>query len=136
MVLNTDTIEETFIECPLPKWRKISYEISTLEDESAFLSKELPRLSKSKDHFVIELTGNKNDISRIMSSDDYKQALEGVSFTVKTVFTDKEKKSTSISSSFSIQDIVSEYIDKIYNGPLDKKELKNKALDLLKESSA
>jgi hypothetical protein len=53
--------------------------------------------------------------------------VKGLSIRLKTVFTDKERKKVSINA-VSMEQILSEFVSKVYNGSLDK----NKVLDQAK----
>jgi DNA repair exonuclease SbcCD nuclease subunit len=135
-IFDTDTYNFKLIECPLPKWKRISVEIHTDSDIDEFIKCHLEPIMGSKDHYVLELTGSKSTIIRLMSMPLYKQALKNLSVSVKTSFTDKEKKQTTISSSFSIDKMIENYVDSIYSGAVDKQQLKIKALELLKQSNS
>jgi DNA repair exonuclease SbcCD nuclease subunit len=133
-IFDTDTYNFKLIECPLPKWKRISVEIHTDSDIDEFIERHLEPIVGSKNHYVLELTGSKSTIIRLMSMPLYKQALKNLSISVKTTFTDKEKKQAKISSCFSIDKMIESYVDLIYSGSIDKQQLKTKALELLKQS--
>jgi DNA repair exonuclease SbcCD nuclease subunit len=134
-LFDSDTYSFNFIECPLPKWKRITADINTDVDSEMFIESCLMPVASSKDHFVIELTGARSCILKLMSMDLYKQILKNISVSVKTTFTDKDKKQAKISSSFSIEKMVESYIDSVYSGSVDRQQLKSKALELLKHSS-
>lgn len=132
-LFDSDTFECRFFECPLPKWRKLTAQIEGDLDITNFLA-ALSTVIQSQDHVVIELTGSKMAISKLLNSDDYKRLISNMSVSVKTIFNDRDKKSASISSSFSIDSILEEYFERVYSGDLDRAALKSRAMDLLNSS--
>ena len=127
-IIETSTLKESFIECPLPKWRGLRYDISqvfSIDD----MHEEIQSTINKTDHWVIDITGPKSEIVGYLNSRISKDMLAGISVKVKTSFTDKERKTVRIQGT-SVDQIVSQYIDKVYNGSLDKALLKSKALEL------
>lgn len=127
-LFDTDTYRDTLIECPLPAWRGIRFEISpqcTIED----MHQQVKTLDP-KDHWVLEIKGRRAEITGYLSSKEYKKAIAGIDVKVKTDYTDNEKRSVRINA-MSMDQIVSEYIVKIYSGSLDKEELKQASLKIL-----
>lgn len=130
-IIDTATYEETFIQCPLPMWRGDKFIIEpnfTTNDMHHYLSANLPR---SKDHWVIDITGPKAEIINYLKSQEYKTMIENVDVKIKTSFTDKEKRQIRIES-LSIENIISQYVTKVYSGSLDKKLLIEKAIEILR----
>lgn len=133
MLFDTDTLTREFITCPLPIWRGDKYIIEpgfTVDDMHEYLASNLPN---STDHWVIEITGPKAEITKYLDSEQYKKIIDKVDIRIKTSFTDREKKQIRIES-LSIDNIVSQYISKVYAGTLNKEELTSKALEVLKST--
>lgn len=129
-IIDTETLKEEFIECPLPVWRGLRFEISsvfTCDDVHEEISQQL----NDKDHWVIEITGPKAEILNYLNSKKGKSIVTGRDVKIKTVFTDKEKRQVRIEA-LSLDHIVSEYIDKVYSGSIDKNLLKSKADEVFK----
>lgn len=127
-ILDIESYKETFISCPLPIWKGIKYEISpsfSLDD----LHDDLVLQLNNTDHWVIEITGPKAEILGYIGSKKNKSIISGKDVKIKTVFTDKEKKQTRIVA-VSVDDIVSQYIDKVYSGSIDKTLLKTRAIEM------
>jgi DNA repair exonuclease SbcCD nuclease subunit len=132
-IFDVDTYKETFIETPLPTWRRLHVVVSpqtSLQIVHALVQQEV---SGSRDHWVIELEGPKAEIVGYLGSEEYLKAIDGVDVKVKTKFTDSEKKKVAIEAK-SMEHIVSEFIVKVYNGSIDKEELIARAKDVLNES--
>lgn len=127
-IIDTTSYAEEFIACPLPMWRGLKYELDqsfTVEDMHEDIMQNLNGI----DHWVIQMTGPKAEILGYLSSKKGKSITTGRDVKIKTVFTDKEKRQVRIEA-LSLKHIVSEFIDKVYNGSIDKEILKNKASEL------
>ena len=129
-IIDTETFAEEFIVCPLPMWKGIKFELSPTftADE---MHEEIVETLNDKDHWVVEITGPKSEILGYLGSKKGKGITVGRDVKIKTVFTDKEKRQVRIEA-LSLSHIVSEYIDKVYNGSIDKELLKSTASDVLK----
>lgn len=124
-IFDTDTFAEEFIVCPLPMWKGVKYELN--QSYSAVeMHEDLMQTLNDKDHWVIEITGPKAEVIGYLSSKKGKSLTIGRDVKIKTVFTDKEKRQVRIEA-VSLSSIVSQYIDKVYNGSIDKDLLKQKA---------
>lgn len=132
-VLDTSTYQQTFFPCPLPMWRKLSFELSknfTVGDVHTSLTQNI---KDSKDHWVLEINGPKAEIIGYLDSDPYKQLIKEIDVKVKTNFNDKEKKKISIEAK-SMEHILSEYVSKVYSGSIDKDKLIRHATSVLSEA--
>jgi len=129
-IINTETYAEEFIVCPLPMWKGVRFELSpTFNAEE--MHEELMETLNDKDHWVVEITGPKAEVIGYLGSKKGKSITIGRDVKIKTIFTDKEKRQIRIEA-LSLQHIVSEYIDKVYSGAIDKELLKLTASDVLK----
>lgn len=132
-IIDTATFKEEFIICPLPVWKGIKYELSPVfstEDMHEDLILQL----NDKDHWVLEITGPKAEVLGYIGSKKAKSIITGRDVKIKTVFTDKEKRQIRIEAT-SLSSIVSQYVDKVYSGSLDKDILKEKAAQILDEAN-
>lgn len=127
-IFDTETYAEEFIVCPLPTWRGIKFELSPVFSAEE-MHEELMQTLNDKDHWVIEITGPKAEVLGYLGSKKGKSLTIGRDVKVKTVFTDKEKRQVRIEAT-SLSSIVSQYIDKVYSGSIDKDQLKLKAHEL------
>jgi DNA repair exonuclease SbcCD nuclease subunit len=127
-IIDTETFNEKFIECPLPKWKSIDISVNesfNLSDAHSYLSSTL----NIKDNWVIKFTGPKAEILGYLDSKLFKSILKDKNIKVKTKFTDKEKKTVKLNS-ISIDSIIEEYIDSVYSGGIDRAMLKLKAQEI------
>lgn len=132
-LFDTNTYEQRFIESPFPKWRSLSFDISS--DLSAHqIGMELSEIcSKSKDHLIVDISGPKAEIVSYLESKSHKDILKsGASIRIRSKFTDSNRIQKKINS-FSVEGAMSDYIDRFYDGALDKKLLLNKTLELLNQ---
>lgn len=129
-LIDTNTYKETFIQCPLPIWKGLKYELTAILDAQE-MHEDIVQQLNDKDHWVIEITGPKAEVLGYLGSKKGKSITSGRDVKIKTIFTDKEKKQMRIQAS-SLDLIVSEYLDKIYSGSIDRQLLKLKANELYK----
>ena len=129
---NTDTFEWIFTQTPLPMWRSFKYELGgeNTSDQLHFALKEA--FANQTDHFVVEITGPKAEVVAYVESTRYLKLVKGLSIKLKTVFTDKERKKVSINA-VSMEQIVSEFVSKVYSGSLDKDKVLQKAKEVLEQ---
>lgn len=132
-IFDMDTYTQTFIETPLPSWRRLDVVVSVDTSTEIVHALVLEEISGSEDHWVLELSGPKPEIVGYLGSKEYAEAVKGVDVKVKTKFTDSEKKKVTIEAK-SMEHIISQYIDKVYNGSVDKQELCRKAKEILSQS--
>lgn len=127
-IFDTATYAEEFIVCPLPMWRGVKYELSQ-SFSAVDMHEDLMQTLNDIDHWVIEITGPKAEVIGYLGSKKGKSLTVGRDVKIKTVFTDKEKRQVRIVAT-SLSSIVSEYIDKVYTGSIDKDLLKITARDV------
>jgi sRNA-binding carbon storage regulator CsrA len=111
-------------------WKGIKFELSPIFNAEE-MHEELMETLNDKDHWVVEITGPKAEVIGYLGSKKGKSITIGRDVKIKTIFTDKEKRQIRIEA-LSLQHIVSEYIDKVYSGAIDKELLKLTASDVLK----
>lgn len=129
---DSDTFKWDFTQTPLPTWHKFVYELRGEKDCDELHSKLKETLINSNDHYVLEITGPKAEVITYVESARYLQLIKGLSIRLKTVFTDKERKKTSINA-VSMEQIVSEFVSKIYTGSLNKEKVLQKARQVLEQ---
>jgi DNA repair exonuclease SbcCD nuclease subunit len=118
-IFDTDTFKFQFVRTPLPTWRSFKYEI-TPSATAEMLHEELAKeITDSPDHWILEFKGPKAEVVNYVESVRYSKLVRNLSVRVKTVFTDKEKRKVSIDS-LSMEQILSEFVGKVYNGSLDR----------------
>jgi len=133
-IFDSSTFAQTFIETPLPSWRRFCAVVSGSTGTKDIHDQLLATLDGNRaHHWVFELEGPQVEIVGYLGSKEYLEAVSDVDVKVKTKFTDKEKKKLSIEAK-SMDFIISEYIAKVYNGSIDKEELMKRAKLVLDES--
>jgi len=122
MLFDTETYKQKFIQSPLPMWRGIKID---LRDE------QKPALTfNDKDHWVVEVTGPKAEVVAFRDSEEFKKAKKGCDVKFKPKFTDKEKRLIAIEA-VSMDKVMAEWVEKVYQGSVDKELIVNKALEIL-----
>lgn len=129
MLFDTDTYKTEFIQCPLPRWLSLEYEVSSGSTMQQ-IHEDIKENINDKDHWVIKITGPKAEIVAYQSSKDYKELIAGKSVQIKPTYTDKSKKKTQIKAT-SMESVIHEYFDKVYDGSIEKDKLLKKSIDIL-----
>lgn len=131
---DTDTFEFSFTQTPLPTWKTLKFACdssTTFSDIHLRLEQATSDRTKN-DHYLIEITGPKAEVVAYVESTKYLKLVKDLSISLKTVFTDKERKKVSINAS-SMEQILSEFVDKVYDGSLDKNKVLQKAKEVLEQ---
>lgn len=118
-IFNTDTYEFDFYQTPLPTWRSFKFELAGDETAEVLHRRLEQTLANSTDHWVVEIKGPKAEVVAYVDSPKYLKLIKDVSIRLKTVFTDKEKRKVSINA-VSMEQVVSDFVSKVYSGSLDK----------------
>jgi hypothetical protein len=130
--LDTDTFQFSFTPTPMPSWKTVRLEI-TSDTSTAILHSSLEQATCDRaaaHHYLLELTGPKAEVAAYIESAKYLKLVKGLSIRLKTVFTDKERKKVAISA-ISMEQVLSEFVDKVYSGSLDKDKVLQKAKEVL-----
>jgi DNA repair exonuclease SbcCD nuclease subunit len=130
-IFDTDTYREEFIACPLPTWRGLKYELSSIFSVEE-MHEDIVHQLNDRDNWTIEITGPKSEIIGYLGSKKGKSITTGRDVKIKTVFNDREKRQVRIEA-LSLEHIVSEYLDRVYSGSLDKLILKSKAAEIAEQ---
>lgn len=129
---DTDTFEFSFTQTPLPTWKTCKLTIegeNTTDDIHTILTQTT--IDKAN-HYVVEITGTKAEVVAYIESTRYLKLAKDLSIRLKTVFTDKERKKVSINA-VSMEQILSEFVSKVYSGSLNKDKLLQKAKEVLEQ---
>ncbi len=129
-VFNTDTYGFEFFKCPLPTWRSFKFEFDGVNTTTLLHTQLAEAITDSPDHWVIELKGPKAEVVSYVDSPKYGLLVKGLSIRLKTVFTDKQKQKVSISA-ISMDQILAEFVRKVYSGSLNKDVVLGKAKAVL-----
>lgn len=133
MLFDTDTYEFDFLESPFPKFKGLRFELSQDCDISD-VSKAIKHDVNKVDHWVIEISGPKAEILAYIDSKEVAQLKQEKSIRFKPEYNDKEKQMKVKIRSSAMKDIVNEYVDRVYQGSMDKETIKSKALEVLQKS--
>jgi len=120
---DSDTKERTFYPSPLPQWVTSKVTPANFADEIVKMNKD------NKNHLVIEGPGP--EVSAAVDSKSFKDLRKEYGFSVKKQSTSMDKSSKSIRKVSTVEDAVVEYVDRIYEGALDRAQLKTKCLTAL-----
>lgn len=133
MMFDTDTFDTTYIESPFPKWKGMKFELSQDCDINE-VAKAVKYDTNEIDNWVIEITGPKAEIVAYMDSAEIAQLKLKRSIRIKPEYNDKDKQMKVKIKSSAMKDIVVEYVDKVYQGSIDRDVIKAKALEVLQKS--
>lgn len=131
LLFDTETFEQQFIESPFPKWTNIVFEVSS-GNQFSDLNKILKNTLNDKDKFILKITGPKVELSAYLKSKEYLTITKDKNVLPKLIANDKVKQKVSIKAT-SMSDIMNEYVDKVYDGNIDKQLILQKIEKLLKQ---
>ena len=131
LLFDTKTYEQKFIESPFPKWRSIEFEVDQHRPTTA-LHTLLEQTLDGTNKWIVKVSGPKVELAAYFKSKKYLKLIEGKDVVSKSVPTDSEKQNRVKIKASSIEDIVSEYIDKVYSGGEDKSLIVKRAHEIIK----
>lgn len=132
LLFDTATYEQTFIESPFPRWRGLEFEVS--QDNPLINLHELLKLElNTEDKWILKVTGPKVEMAAYFKSKKYVDLVKDKKIVLKATPNDKNKQKIQIKAT-SIEDIMNEYVSKVYDGGLDKQLILQKTLDIIKNT--
>jgi predicted phosphodiesterase len=131
-ILDSDTLKYTLIPSPMPRFRGLTVAAT---DDSGILNidaihTELVNALTTNDHWIINLSGPKAELVAYQESKPFLELKKQYSMRMRVKYTDSDKERVQIKA-LSVQDAICQYIDKIYNGDLDKTNLKDRVFKIL-----
>jgi len=131
MMFDTATWHQEFIESPFPQWKSIAYTLDTVNTTAALHSILVSDLN-DRDRWVVKLEGPKAEINSYLEDKKFTELRKRFDIRVDPTYTDNDKKKIEIKA-ISMNDIVKEYVDKVYVGGVNKEALSGKALEILEK---
>lgn len=119
-----DTRVKEFLPSPLPQWITRKATVSNYLDVVASMRAE------DRNHLVLEGPGP--ELNALLETKAFKDLKTSVGFSVKKDSTTVTKSAKTLKRATTIEDAVVEYIDKLYDGAVDKDKLKDKCLSALR----
>lgn len=129
LLFDSETLEQKFIESPFPKWRNLEFTVSA-DNSFANLNDMLKQELNEKDKFILKVTGPKIELTAYFKSKPYLALVKGKNVMPKPIAIDKTKQKVSIKAT-SMRDIMGEYVEKVYDGSIDKQLILQKIDKLL-----
>lgn len=129
LLFDTETLEQTFIESPFPKWRSLEFAVSA-DNSFSNLNDLLKQQLNDQDKFILKVEGPKVELTAYFKSKEYLALTKGKNVLPKPIPTDKVKQKVAIKAT-SMRDIMGEYVDKVYDGSIDKQLILQKIDKLL-----
>ena len=129
MVFDTETYKMSYIDSPFPTWRGAKFEMSPdMHDEI------VTKVSGGhNDHWIVDISGPKAEVNAYLSSKEFKGLKVSVDIKVRATYTDTQKTILKIQA-VTMSNILAEYVDKVYDGALDKETIKAKAFKILEKA--
>jgi DNA repair exonuclease SbcCD nuclease subunit len=133
MLFDTDTYDCTFIESPFPKWKGMKFELAQ-DCNINQIAKAVKCDTNEIDNWVIEITGPRAEIVAYMDSSEVAELKLKRSIRISPKYNDKDKQMKVKIKSSAMKDIITEYVDRVYQGSIDRDVIKSKALEVLQKS--
>ena len=122
-LFDTATYEFTFIKSPFPGYKSLTYNVHS-EFSAEDMHEDIVKSVNNKDYWIVKVKGPKPEIVAYMKSKKWLNLQKKVSIRIKPEFISGDKVERVKIKSVNINDVVSEYIDSVYDGSLDKNMLK------------
>lgn len=129
LLFNTENYEQIFIESPFMRWRSVEFEVTAsnpIQNLHELLKVEL----NTADKWIVKASGPKVELTAYFKSKIFLDLIKDKKIVTKATPTDKNKQKVQIKAT-SIEDIMSEYVNKIYDGSLDKQLILRKINDII-----
>jgi DNA repair exonuclease SbcCD nuclease subunit len=132
LLFDTETYKQTFLESPFPKWRGLEYEISS-EFTMIDLHNDLENSINDTDKWIVKVTGPKAELAAYFKSKEYLTLISDKNVVSKSIPVDSNKQNKVSIKSTSPSEIVSEYVQKVYDGGVDKQLIMHKIEQIMKD---
>jgi DNA repair exonuclease SbcCD nuclease subunit len=132
LLLETSTLKQTWIDSPFPMWKSLDVTLSNvlnIDGVNAYISNK----TDNKNKWIVKIHGPKDEINSYIKSEKYEKTSKDRNLIVKIIDTDNNKRPKIAINATSPLDIISEYVDKIYDGGIDKQLIIRKAQDIMKK---
>lgn len=132
MIFDTETYACLYLDSPLPKYMGLKFEMAqdfTVEDMHNALFQSLTE----KDHWIVDMTGPQAELTAYIDSKDLARLRSKYNIRVRTTWTNKSRSKVQIKAT-SMNDILNTYVDKVYDGSLDRATIKDKILKILEKT--
>jgi len=134
-IFDSETYDIKRIPTPLPRWRSYT---ASLTDDAGMLNldnihQDLISTLTKDDKWIINLEGPRAELSAYLDSKLYQEINREYNLRVRVKYTDIVKDRVQIKA-VTAPEAICQYIDKIYDGDLDKEMLKQKAIEILGKS--
>ena len=129
LLFDINTLEQQFIPSPFPAWKSVSFKIDeTFNLEDLYLGVES---LDTVNRWLLKITGPRAELTQYLKSKKHLKSIEGKNTVIKLDLIDAEKQNRIKIQASSPSLIVSEYVDKIYSGSLDKQLIIRKAQEII-----
>jgi DNA repair exonuclease SbcCD nuclease subunit len=129
LLFDTATLEQQFIKSPFPMWKSLdltisdTFSISDLHDQVCSVD--------SVNKWIIKITGPKSEVSTYLKSKKHLDSVKDKNIIIKSNLIDSDKHSKIRIQASSPSLIISEYVEKIYSGNVDKQLIIRKAQEII-----
>jgi len=132
MLFDTDTYACVYHDTPLPNYRGLKFEMAPdfgVEDMHNCLFETLT----PEDNWIVDMEGPQAELTAYIGSKDLARLREKSNIRIRTTWTNKSKNKVQIKAT-SMNDILDKYVDKVYDGSLDRGIIKDKILEILEKT--
>lgn len=114
-ILDSKTLETSFIRSPFPIWRTLDFHVGLQSDMNL----------NETDMWIVRLIGPRAEVKAMLDSKEIKDLKRKIHINFKTEFTDSVKSSKVSITAPTVAMMTDQYIDKVYVGSLCKEDLKS-----------
>jgi DNA repair exonuclease SbcCD nuclease subunit len=124
-IFDTSTLDLSFVDIDMPQFKSIQFDLSdvSIEDVVGILTNV-----DTNDNYVVALSGTKADIDRVVSYPAIVEIRQLANMRIVPEYKDSEKREFVRIKKHTMDDIIKEYVSKVYVGEIDKQKLIDDAL--------
>jgi len=131
MLFDTNTYACVYYDTPLPNYRGLKFELASDFGVSEMHAQIKAQLTD--DNWIIDMEGPQAELIAYINSKEMSELRAVNNIRIRTTWTNKSKNKVKIKAT-SMNDILNNYVDKVYDGSLDKGIIKDKILEILEKT--
>jgi DNA repair exonuclease SbcCD nuclease subunit len=120
-LLDSESRSLSFIKSPLPQWKRLTIPSSDLDAQVSFIESN----TDSTNVWNLDVCGPRAEVNALIFDPRVEKIRKARNLKFRPKYTNSEKAKQAKIKSKDFKSILNEYVDKIYDGSLDKSKLKD-----------
>jgi DNA repair exonuclease SbcCD nuclease subunit len=130
LLFDTETLGQLFIQAPFPAWRSLEFQLGqqlSVDEMHTKISSSVDNTNK----WIVKISGPKTELLSYFKSKKYNELVSKNNIVIKSNMIDSTKQSRVKIEASSPNSIVSDYVNKVYSGSIDKQLIIQKAQEII-----